>query len=66
MNGPDKTKEVTTANLAAWEEAAPIHGRHNQTQLIEEFRTPGFSCLDQVETSRLEALGVAAKDVAQI
>jgi SAM-dependent methyltransferase len=66
MNGPDKTKEVTTANLAAWEEAAPIHGRHNQAQLIEEFSTPGFSCLDQVETSRLEALGVAGKDVAQI
>jgi SAM-dependent methyltransferase len=66
MSGQDKTKEVTTANLAAWEEAAPIHGRHNQAKLIEKFSMPGFSCLDQVETSRLEALGVAGKAVAQI
>lgn len=66
MNGPDKTKEVTTANLAAWDEAAPVHRRHNQAKLIEDFSTPGFSCLDQVEMRRLEALDVAGKDVAQI
>ncbi len=66
MGATDKTKQVTTANLAAWEEAAPIHGRQNQTQLIEAIREPGYSCLDEVETRRLEALGVAGKDVAQI
>lgn len=66
MNVSDKIKEFTRANLAAWEEAAPIHGRQNQVQSIEEFSKPGFSCLDPVETSRLEALGVEGKDVAQI
>ena len=66
MTGTDQTREFTTANLAAWEEAAPIHGKMNQAQLIEAFREPGFSCLDEVETRRLEALGVVGKDVAQI
>jgi len=66
MNRTDKTKELTTANLDAWEEAAPIHGKQNQAQLIEAFRKPGFSCLDEIETRRLEALGVEGKDVAQI
>ncbi len=42
MNGTDKTKEFTTANRAAWEEAAPIHGQQNQALLKEEFRKPGF------------------------
>ena len=66
MNGTDKTRDFTTANLAAWEEAAPIHGKQNQGQLMEAFRQPGFTCLDEVETRRLVALGVAGKDVAQI
>ena len=62
MKGPDKTKEITTANRAAWEEAAPIHGQQNQAQSIKEFSRPGFSCLDQFETRRLEALGIALED----
>lgn len=66
MTGTDKTKDFTTANRAAWDDAAPIHARQNQAGLIESFRKPGFSCLDEVETRRLEALGVAGKDVAQI
>ncbi|MDH3742195.1 MAG: class I SAM-dependent methyltransferase, partial [Hyphomicrobiales bacterium] len=66
MNSRDKTKQFTTANLDAWDEAAPIHSRYNQAQLIAQFSTPGYSCLDPVETARLEALGVAGKDVAQI
>ncbi len=66
MNGPDRTKQLTTANLAAWEQAAPIHRRHNQAHLLEAFRTPGYSCLDQIETKQLETLGLDGKDVAQI
>lgn len=66
MTGSDETKEFTAANRAAWQEAAPIHGQQNQARLIEEFSRPGFSCLDQVETSRLVALGVEGRDVAQI
>ncbi len=42
MNETDKTKEFTTANRAALEEDAPIHGQQNQALLKEEFREPGF------------------------
>jgi cyanophycin synthetase len=35
MSITEKTKQFTTANRLAWEEAAPIHRKHNQTQLIE-------------------------------
>jgi SAM-dependent methyltransferase len=66
MNGMDKTRQFTTANLAAWEEVAPIHGRQNQMRLIEEIRKPGFSCLDRFALNRLETLDVTGKDVAQI
>lgn len=66
MTDTDPTRAVRAANLEAWDEAAPIHARHNQAQLIEQFEQPGFSCLDEIETRHLEALGVAGKDVAQI
>jgi len=66
MAGSGKTKDITRANLAAWEQAAPIHARWNQARLLAAFAEPGYSCLDPVETRRLEALGVAGKDVAQI
>lgn len=66
MTGTNRTKEITTANRTAWEEAAPIHRQQNQAQLIEEFGAPGYSCLDEIETRQLHALGVAGKDVAQI
>ena len=66
MSVTEKTKQITTANRAAWEEAAPIHRTHNQAQLIESYSKPGFTDLDEVETKCLEALGIAGKDVAQI
>ena len=34
--------------------------------LREEFRRPGFSCLDAVAGERLQALGLAGKSVAQL
>ena len=63
---PEKTRQFTSANRQAWEEVAPIHRGHNQARLIKAFSQPGFSCLDEVETAQLEALGVAGKDVAQV
>ncbi len=42
MNGTDKTKEFTTANRAAWEEATPSHDQQKEALLIEEFRKPGL------------------------
>ena len=63
---PKVAKQYTSANREAWEEVAPIHHRHNHARLIEAFSQPGFSCLDDVETAQLKALGVAGKDVAQV
>ena len=53
-----KTKQITTANRAAWEQAAPIHCRHNQSRLIQSYSNPGFTDLDAIETERLNALGM--------
>ncbi len=60
------TKSVTAANREAWEEAAPIHARHNQATLIERFRDPAYIDLLDVEVDRLNALNVAGKDIAQV
>lgn len=66
LNTKTRTAEYTAANRAAWEEAAPIHRKHNQAELVNAFREPGFSCLDDIETKHLKELGVNGKDVAQI
>ncbi len=66
MIKPNDTRAITAANRAAWEEAAPIHRQHNQSDLLEQFRKPGFSCLDAIETERLTALNIAGKSVAQV
>ena len=60
------TKRFTTANIDAWNEAAPIHARHNQARFIEQFRDPAFLELASVERSRLDAIGLDGKDVAQV
>lgn len=53
-------------NLEAWEEAAPIHARHNQARLIEAFSKGGFSALTEVTVGRLKTNGVDGADVVQI
>jgi SAM-dependent methyltransferase len=59
--------DYTAANRAAWDASAPHHEAGADFKaLLEAFRAPGFSCLDAVLSERLEALGVAGKDVAQI
>lgn len=61
-----RRKDITSANREAWDEAAPLHRAQNMERLAAAFREPGYSCLDEVETARLRALGVAGKDVAQL
>lgn len=61
-----KRKHITSANRAAWEEAAPLHRAQNMARLAAAFREPGYSCLDELETARLLTLGVPGKDVAQL
>lgn len=61
-----KTRDYTAANLEAWQEVADLHREQNLAQLKVDFSRPGHSCLKEVDTTRLLALGVAGKDVAQI
>ncbi len=64
---PPKKSEYTQANRRAWNQAAPFHHLPSNFQpLLDHFSEPGFSCLDPLETERLQALGVAGQDVAQL
>ena len=60
------TKQITEANRAAWEQAAPLHRSQNMERLKQDFSGRGFSCLNDVETKFLQGLGVAGKDVAHL
>lgn len=53
-------------NLKAWDEAAPIHERHNQARLLKSVSEPDFSFLDETATAHLVRLGVEGKRVAQV
>lgn len=58
--------EIVAANRGAWDEAAAHHREHDQyAALLKGFAEPGFSVLDDVMTVRLQAIGIAGKDVAQ-
>jgi SAM-dependent methyltransferase len=61
-----KASDITRANKAAWEEAAPLHRSQNMAKLLSDFRQPGHSCLDDVEADILQSLGVEARDVTQL
>ncbi len=57
----------TAANRAAWDHSAGHHRDNAEARRLREgFATPGFSCLDEVETETLNAVGVAGQSVAQI
>jgi ubiquinone/menaquinone biosynthesis C-methylase UbiE len=61
-----KRDDYTAANREAWNEAAPIHARRTFDQLLADFRKPGYSCLDAVETGTLQRVGIAGKAIVQI
>ena len=61
-----ESESFISANIAAWEEVAPIHRRHNHARQLEEIRSADFCCLDKVERSRLQALDITGKSVAQL
>ena len=61
-----KADDITAANRAAWEEAAPLHRKQNMAGLLERFGQPGYSCLDDIETGILNGIGLAGRDVAQL
>ena len=61
-----KPKDITQANRAAWNEAAPLHREQNMEEQLAQVRVPGHSCLDEIETAILQSLDVRGKDVAQL
>ena len=43
----------TEANRDAWNEAAPLHARHNQEKLLKAFATPAMSVWTTMSIGRL-------------
>lgn len=66
MHRADERRRYTAANREAWDEAAPLHAKVNQTALLEKFARPGYNDLDEHCVARLEEIGVAGKSVAQV
>jgi ubiquinone/menaquinone biosynthesis C-methylase UbiE len=59
-------KKYTEANRIAWNEVMPYHQKAKDGKFFRAFLTPGYSCLDDVVTSKLTECGVKKKDVAQL
>ena len=59
-------KDYTNANKAAWDQASAIHEDANFADLIEGFKSPGYSTLDTTASEIFEHLVVKSKDVAQL
>lgn len=66
MKKRQSDKAYIQSNLSAWNEAAPIHARHNQARLLERVSDPDFSFLDDTATKHLKRLGLETKSVAQV
>ena len=61
-----RREEYSEANRQAWNEAGPIHAESQLAGLLDDFRRPGHSCLDQTATATLRKIGLAGKAVAQL
>ena len=59
-------REFTDANREAWDEAAPVHAKSNQSRLLEAFSTPGYNTLDDHCLDRLNEIGFQGKSIAHL
>lgn len=59
-------KKYTKANREAWNEAVVIHRKSRKINLIEEFKKPGCSTLDEIITQKLLKIGLEGKSVCQV
>jgi SAM-dependent methyltransferase len=67
MTDPNDHDRFIDANREAWDQSAPLHRTGpDWAPLLDGFRTPGFSCLDEIATARLTAIGIDGRAVAQI
>jgi len=59
-------KEIISANRAAWNASAPLHGEgETWEKLLEEAAQSGFSVLDPFLTSPLQGLGLKGRSAVQ-
>lgn len=67
MIDPTDHDRVIAANREAWDQSAPLHrDGPDWARYLEGFKTPGYSCLDEIATQRLKAIGIEGRSVAQI
>ena len=59
-------KDYTNANRIAWNEAAPKHAEHNNTELYEAFKSPGHVTLTGDILDALLQVGVEGKSIIQL
>lgn len=62
----NERKAYTDANLAAWNEVAPVHKNSNQEELLKEFLDPNLNAFDNHCTDRLLEIGIEEKSIAQL
>lgn len=62
----DQRSRYTGANRRAWNEAAPVHARHNQSALLAAVSGPDFCNLDEHVRGQLERIGIEERAVAQL
>jgi ubiquinone/menaquinone biosynthesis C-methylase UbiE len=58
--------EYTSANRRAWNEAAPVHDKYRLTQVMTDFRQPGYNSLSATASQILKQIGIEGKAVAQL
>jgi len=61
-----KLKDYTSAQERAWDEIAPVHKGSQFETLLSNFKQPGYSCLDAVETDIWQKLNIRGKSVIQL
>jgi len=61
-----KREEYTKANRLAWNEAGPVHKKSRFNDLLKNFRQPGYSYLDKIQTEIFKEIGLDGKAIAQL
>lgn len=58
-------KKYTEANRKAWNEVSPRH-EDIKREAKKQFLEPGFSCLDETVTEKLQTIAIEGKNIAQV
>ena len=66
VNGSADERRMIDANRTSWEEASRLHEASQMPRLLEAFRDPAFSTLDEVEREIHASIGVEGKRVLQV